>query len=527
MLPDSDTCYRALRSRDRRFDGVFFVGVTSTGIYCRPVCPARLPARDRCRFFPHPGAAEAEGFRPCLRCRPERAPGRAIVDARRNLADRAAARIGAGALDSGSVEELASELFVGPRQLRRAVKDAYGASPVQLAQTHRLLLAKRLLTETELPASRIALASGFSSLRRFNALFRERYRMSPIRFRRGSGRKGSHGVGERVGPEAVGDALTLTLDYRPPLAWQSLLRFLAVRAIPGVESVTSTGTGPLRYQRTVALQGNTGWISAEPAGPDAPSLRVGISLSLLPVLPAVLTRLRHLFDLDSDPGEIEGHLVRDPLLAPLVRERPGLRIPGTMDGFELGWRAILGQQVSVRGARTLAGRFAEAFGQALPTEGPAGPPAGLDRLPVQAEVVAQASVERIRAVGLPGQRAEAVRALARATADGRIRLEPGVDVEETLAHLEDLPGIGPWTARYIALRALHWPDAFPHGDLGLRSALGGLSSGEARRRAERWCPWRGYAAIHLWEAISRPVPRSPSEPLDPDPSKQEPEAQTP
>jgi AraC family transcriptional regulator, regulatory protein of adaptative response / DNA-3-methyladenine glycosylase II len=526
MLPNSDTCYRALRSRDRRFDGVFFVGVTSTGIYCRPVCPARLPARDRCRFFPHPGAAEAEGFRPCLRCRPERAPGRAIVDARRSLADRAAARIGAGALDRGSVEELASDLFVGPRQLRRAVKDAYGASPVQLAQTHRLLLAKRLLTETELPASRIAFASGFSSLRRFNALFRERYRMSPTRFRRGRAEEGSNGVRGGIGPRAVDDALTLTLDYRPPLAWNPLLRFLASRAIPGVESVSSTGTGPGRYHRTLALQGRTGWISAEPAAPGTPSLRVAISLSLLPVLPAVLTRLRHLFDLDCDPGEIEGHLVRDPLLAPLVRERPGLRIPGTMDGFETGWRAILGQQVSVRGARTLSGRFAEAFGEVLPTEGPVAPPAGLDRLPVPAEVVAEASVDRIRKVGLPRQRAEAVRALARAVADGRIRLEAGVDVEETLAHLENLPGIGPWTARYVALRALHWPDAFPHGDLVLRNALGGLSPGEARRRAERWRPWRGYAALHLWEATTRPAPGSPSDSPDADPSVTEPEAQT-
>jgi AraC family transcriptional regulator, regulatory protein of adaptative response / DNA-3-methyladenine glycosylase II len=527
MLPDRDTCYRALRSRDRRFDGVFFVGVTSTGIYCRPVCPARLPARNRCRFFPHPGAAETEGFRPCLRCRPERAPGRAIVDARSNLAERAVKRIAAGALDRASVEDLAAELCVGPRQLRRAMKGICGASPIQIAQTHRLLLAKRLLAETDLPVSRVAFAAGFSSVRRLNALFRERYRMSPTRLRR-RGNGTGHPTGSGAGrPEPAGGAFTLMLDYRPPLAWAPLLRFLEARAIPGVESVRSVAGDPLRYLRTVDVEGCPGWIAAGPRNGGS-SLEVMVSPSLLPALPSVIARVRHLFDLDADPCEIDGHLALDPVLAPRVRERPGLRIPGTMDGFELGWRAILGQQVSVRGARTLAGRFAESLGAAPPGgDGTAPFPEGLRRLPVRAGVVADASLDRIREVGLPRARAEAVRALARVVAEGQVRLETGVDVEDTLGRLQELPGIGPWTARYIALRALQWPDAFPDGDLGLRKALGGVAPEEARRRAEGWRPWRGYAALHLWEGPAGPPSPSPSRSRPLDPLQPRPEPRTP
>jgi AraC family transcriptional regulator, regulatory protein of adaptative response / DNA-3-methyladenine glycosylase II len=528
MLPDPDTCYLALRSRDRRFDGVFFVGVTSTGIYCRPVCPARLPARSRCRFFPHPVAAESEGFRPCLRCRPERAPGRAIVDARSNLAERAAKRIGAGALDRGSVEDLAAELCVGPRQLRRAVKGVYGVSPIQLAQTHRLLLAKRLLAETDLPVTRVAFAAGFSSVRRFNALFRERYRMSPTRLRRrgnGAGSPPGRGTGR---PEAAGGTFTLVLDYRPPLAWEPLFRFLEARAIPGVESVASAGGRPLRYLRSVDVEGCPGWIAAGPRDGSGSALQVVVSASLLPALPSVIARLRHLFDLDAEPSDIDGHLALDPALAARVRRRPGLRIPGTMDGFELGWRTVLGQQVSVRGARTLAGRFAESLGAAPPWQDGTAPfPDGLCRLPVRAGVVAETSLGRIRKVGLPRRRAEAVRALARVVADGEVRLEPGADVEDTMGRLQELPGIGPWTALYIALRALQWPDAFPDGDLGLRKALGGVAPAEARRRADQWRPWRGYAALHLWEDPASPPSPSPSESPGPHPSQTRPEAPTP
>ena len=487
ILPDADTCYRALSARDRRFDGVFFVGVTTTGIYCRPVCPARLPARSSCRFFPNPGAAEVEGFRPCLRCRPERAPGRAMVDASRRVAQRAAGRIGEGALNRGSVEDLAGELHVGPRQLRRALKKEYGATPIQLAQTHRLLLAKRLLTETSLPVGQVAFASGFSSLRRFNALFRERYRMSPSRLRRES---------RPASSDLPDPTLALTVDYRPPFDWEGLIGFLAARAIDGIELVEGGEGVPGRYLRTLAVDGHRGWAAVQPSKGDSPSLRVELSLSLLPALMPALTRLRQLFDVDAEPGVIRAHLEPDPILGPRVRRRPGLRVPGAADGFEIGWRAILGQQVSVAAARTLAGRFADAFGEEV-DEADQLPP-GLSRFPVQPGAVVEAGPERIAGLGIPAARAGSLAELARVVAEGGVTLEPGGDVEATMARLERIPGIGPWTARYIALRALHWPDAFPDSDLGVRRALGGVSAAEARRVAQPWRPWRAYATLHLW-----------------------------
>lgn len=481
MLPDAYTCYRALSARDPRFDGVFFVGVTTTGIYCRPVCPARLPAPDRCRFFGSAAAAEAKGFRPCLRCRPERAPGRSTVDATRSLAARAAARIAAGALNEGGVQDLAAGLHVGSRQLRRAVRKEYGVTPVQLAQTHRLLLAKRLLTESDLPMTRVAFASGFGSLRRFNALFRKRYRMSPGDLRREGRTNGSV-------PAAT---LTLRLDYRPPLDWDALLTFLGTRAIPGVEYVDGR-----RYVRTVYLGGHEGWIAAAPGGSPF-ALDIEISLSLLPVLMPLLSRLRSLFDLDAEPEVIQAHLARDPVLEPYLARRPGLRVPGALDGFELAWRAVLGQQVSVAAAGTLAARFAEAFSE--PAEQA---PQGLRLLPVQAGRVAGTPVDRVMEVGIPQARAMCIVELARAIVDRTVRLEPGSDPDAVIARLQGIRGIGPWTAQYVALRGLHWPDAFPHGDLGIRRGLGGLSGAEAKRAAEPWRPWRAYAALHLWQGLS-------------------------
>ncbi len=523
LLPDPESCYRALSARDRRFDGVFFVGVTSTGIYCRPICPARLPARPNCRFFPTPGMAEAEGFRPCLRCRPERAPGRAPVDASKRLAERAAARIGAGALNGAGVEDLATELHVGPRQLRRALKKEYGATPVQLAQTHRLLLARRLLAETSLPMGRVAAASGFSSLRRFNTLFRERYGMSPGQMRgRGRSRRGETSI----------PALNLTLDARPPFQWEELVGFLDARTIDGVEAVdgvgraggvgraegpggvevvdgmdrVGSGDGPLpRYLRTLRVEGHRGWVAVERSEGDSPSLNVELSFSLLPVLMATLTRLRHLFDLDAEPEVIGEHLVPDPILGPRVRRCPGLRVPGAGDGFEIGWRAILGQQVSVAAARTLASRFADAFGEEGGEEDRL--PPGLRRFPVAPEVVIEAGPDAVGALGIPRTRARCVVELALAVADRAVSLEPGGDVEETLTRLERIRGIGPWTARYIALRALHWPDAFPDGDLGVRKALGGVSAAEVRRLSGPWRPWRAYATLYLW-SVDGPTPRT-------------------
>ena len=326
MTIDDDICYRALIARDARFDGVFFVGVKTTGIYCRPVCTARTPAHASCRFFASAPLAEQAGFRPCLRCRPELAPGNAPVDSARTIARAAAARIEAGALsDGGSLEDLAANLRVSSRQLRRSVRKELGVSPVELAQTNRLLLAKRLIAETQLPMAQVAFAAGFESVRRFNALFRSHYRLTPSLLRRSSSKA------------AAGDCLRLVLAYRPPLDWDAMLQFLAARAIPGVECVTG-----VTYHRTVGVGEHRGWLSVSPIA-NRNLLAVDLATALAPALQTILVRLRNLFDLDARPDVIAGHLALDPLLAPGVQRQPGrCGVPGAFDSFELGLRAIPG-----------------------------------------------------------------------------------------------------------------------------------------------------------------------------------------
>jgi AraC family transcriptional regulator, regulatory protein of adaptative response / DNA-3-methyladenine glycosylase II len=478
MRIDDEGCYRALVARDSRFDGVFFVGVKTTGIYCRPICTAKTPRRERCHFFVSAALAEQAGFRPCLRCRPELAPGQAPVDAVRTVARAAAARIQAGALDNGgNLEALAASLGLSSRQLRRAMRKELGISPVQLAQTDRLLLAKRLIVETRLPLIEVAFAAGFDSVRRFNALFRSHYRLTPRSLRRSS-----------AGP-AVGACLRLTLAYRPPLDWRALLRFLSARAIPGVECVTGD-----TYQRTVRVGAHRGWLGVSPIA-GRKLLAVDLATALAPALPGILARLRNLFDLDARPDLIAGQLALDPLLAPWVERHPGLRVPGAFDSFELGIRTILGQQVSVRGASTLAGRLVQQFGEAIET-----PFAYLKRIAPAPESLATARGTTLASVGLPPARAESLRSLASAIAHREIDLEPGVDPTAVVAKLVELPGIGPWTAEYIAMRALRWPDAFPATDLGLVKASGLKCAKVLAKTAERWRPWRAYAAMHLWES---------------------------
>jgi AraC family transcriptional regulator of adaptative response / DNA-3-methyladenine glycosylase II len=482
MIIDDDVCYRALIARDTRFDGVFFVGVKTTGIYCRPVCTAKTPGRDRCRFFPSAALAEQAGFRPCLRCRPELAPGHAPIDSTRTIARAAAARIEAGALsDGGSLEDLAASLGLSSRQLRRSVRKELGVSPVELAQTNRLLLAKRLIAETQLPLVQVAYAAGFESVRRFNALFRSHYRLTPSTLRRGSSKT------------VATDCLRLVLAYRPPLDWDAMLRFLAARAIPGIECVTGVA-----YHRTVGIGEHRGWLSVSPVA-NRNLLVVDLATALAPALPSILVRLRNLFDLDARPDVIAGHLALDPLLAPSVAHHPGLRVPGAFDSFELGMRALLGQQVSVRGASTLAGRFAQRFGEAIET-----PLACLNHLAPTAESLAAARGTTLAGLGLPSARAESLRNLARVVARREIDLECGVDPTAIVARLVELPGIGPWTAEYIAMRALRWPDAFPAGDLGLVKASKLKSTKALETAAERWRPWRAYAAMHLWESLRTP-----------------------
>jgi AraC family transcriptional regulator of adaptative response / DNA-3-methyladenine glycosylase II len=480
MSLDPDVCYRALTARDPRFDGLFFVGATSTRIYCRPICPARTPGRDRCRFFPSAAAAEQAKFRPCLRCRPELAPGKAPVDAVGRTARLAAARIGAGVMnDEGSLETLAGEMGVGSRHLRRVLRQELGVSPIELAQTHRLLLAKQLLTETALPIIDVAFASGFASVRRFNALIRSRYRLTPRDLRRTNG-KG-----------ALDESIRLTLSYRPPFAWETMLHFLASRAVVGVEAVVGRS-----YFRTVTVDGLCGWIKVGPAiGRHA--LTVELPMSLTGALPHVLAKLRNLFDLDAHPDVIANHLGRNAHLSEGMLRSPGLRVPGAFDGFELAVRAVLGQQVSVRAATTLAGRFAEVFGEPMETPFPT-----LTRLSPSPTRVAGAQLGELTGLGLVAARAECVRTLARAVCDGEVSLETATDPVACVERLMALPGIGSWTAHYIGMRGLRWPDAFPHSDLGLRKALGGRPPGEVLELAEAWRPWRAYAAMHLWNGLT-------------------------
>lgn len=478
MSPEDAARYRACASRDPRFDGIFYIGVTSTGIYCRPVCTARTPRPENCRFFESAALAEKARFRPCLRCRPELAPGRAPVDGGLRIAKRVLNLIQEGLLDEeGGMESLAARIGLSSRQIRRIVRSECGVSPVELVMTRRLLLAKQLLTETTLPIIEVAFASGFSSLRRFNDAFRDRYAMPPSRLRKEAGSD----------KRAHAETLTLRLSYRPPYDWAGLLSFIGARALNGVECVRDGS-----YSRTVELGGRRGWFQIRHA-PHEQGLLVELSHSLTPVIPLLLGRLRSLFDLDARPDIIAAHLVQDPLLADAVTKNPGLRVPGGFEGFELAVRAVLGQQISVKGATTVAGRYAEAFGEPIDTPYP-----GLTRLIPTPERIARADVQELAALGVTTARARCIIALAAEVAAGRIRLSSGADPLEVIKQLTALPGIGDWTAHYIAMRALRWPDAFPHEDLGLRNSLGRIGASQVEELSQAWRPWRSYAALYLW-----------------------------
>ena len=477
MRLDPATCYRALRARDARFDGRFFVAVSSTGIYCRPVCTVRPPRRENCSYFPSAAAAEGAGYRPCLRCRPELAPGNATIDAVQRTARAAALLIEEGGANEAGLEAAAERLGITDRHLRRAFQAEFGVSPVAFAQTQRLLLAKQLLTDTRMPVTEVAYASGFGSVRRFNTLFRERYRLRPRDLRKASQ------------PSGQGDALAFELGYRPPYDWTAIAGFLGARAVAGVEDCDGAA-----YRRTVRVASggawHGGWIEVSPA-PKRAALRVRVAASLGKALPPVLARVKSLMDLACHPAEVAR------ALGPLAARRPGLRVPGAFDGFEIGLRAILGQQVSVAAARTLAGRFALAFGEPLET-----PFDSLKTVFPAAERIAALSWQRIAKLGVPAARARSITALARAAAGGGLDLAPGADVEATLAKLRALPGVGEWTAQYIALRALAWPDAFPHTDYGVMKAMKLTDPKRVLAAAEAWRPWRAYAVVHLWQSLA-------------------------
>jgi AraC family transcriptional regulator of adaptative response / DNA-3-methyladenine glycosylase II len=481
MELDHDACYRAICLRDPRFDGRFFTGVKTTGIYCRPICPARFPKSKNVIFYPTAAAAQEAGFRPCLRCRPETAPDLGAWRGTSNTISRALRLIEMGALDDASIDELATRLGVGERQLRRLFRQHLGASPVSVAQTRRVLLAKQLIHETRLPMAEIAFASGFGSIRRFNEIFRSLYQRAPGELRRARQ--------PDISVAAAGE-LTLLLRYRPPYDWPAMLEFLRRRAIPGIEEVTDR-----TYARSIQFDGAQGTVLVEPT--DASALRATIRFRNLTALPKIIARLRRVFDLAADTDAIAAHLAQDPALAPLVRARPGLRVPGAWDGFELAVRAVLGQQITVTGAVRLAARLVENYGDSL-----AHPVGSITRVFPSPEALARVDLSGL---GMPRSRAETLSALAAAVVADAHFFDANRDLTEATAQLRAVRGVGDWTAQYIALRQLREPDAFPHGDVALVRAL---EAREGRRRsfselllrADVWRPWRAYAAQHLWSS---------------------------
>lgn len=479
MKLDFKLCERARQLRDPRFDGRFFIAVTSTGIYCRPICPAPSSKRANVRYYPTAAAAAEAGFRPCLRCRPEAAPGTPAWLGTSATVNRGLRLIAEGALDDGNVDLLAKRLGVGARHLHRLFVRHLGASPLAVAQTRRLHFAKKLLDETNLSMAEVAFAAGYGSVRRFNDSVRKTYQRTPSQLRH---LRKSTAVSRN-------EQYEFQLAYRPPYEWDALLNFLAARATPGVETVTD-GV----YRRSVALDGQHGVIEIGHA-PQARALKLRIRFPEPAALLTIVARVRRMFDLEADPDTIVRHFRHDPLIGALVRRHPGLRIPGAWNGFELAVRAIVGQQVTVAGASRCAGRLAERYGQPLALAD-----AELTRIfPVPA-ALATASLD-----GIPAARARAVGALAQAVAADELRIEPDASPEPLLEQLKSTPGIGDWTAQYIAMRALGEPDALPAADLMLLRAAGNgsvLKPNQLIARAEAWRPWRAYAAMHLWHSIA-------------------------
>ncbi len=479
---DCDTGHAAYRrarlARDPRFDGLFFIAVRSTGIYCRPICPAPSAKESNIEYYPHAAAAAARGYRPCLRCRPELAPGLAPCDASERGFALAWQRVRDGALAEQSLAGLATEMGISERQLRRQFVQHLGVPPLAVHATQRLLLAKQLLTETRLPVTEIAYASGYRSLRRFNQAFLDGCGMPPSRLRRESDAPASEHIALRLG-------------YRPPYDLDAVLAFLAVRAVPGIEQVDAG-----EYRRIIGPVSTPGAFSVcRATQPNTLLLR--IESRSLGQLPDLIRRVRRLFDLDAQPDAINETLGADPQLSAAIAAAPGLRVPGAFAGFETAVRAVLGQQVSVAAARTLCIRLVERCGSHV--ELAQHPDARLFPTPEQ---LAEADLQ---AIGIPGTRAATLRSLARSVALGDVDLERMQPLGDFVERLCRLPGIGPWTAQYIAMRCLHHPDAFPAGDLIVRQQLGAgstISAAQADKQSQRWRPWRAYAVLHLWRRAS-------------------------
>jgi AraC family transcriptional regulator of adaptative response / DNA-3-methyladenine glycosylase II len=489
-LPAREICLRAMAAKDARFDGLFFVAVRSTRIFCRPVCPAPPPKRSNLAFYANAAAATAAGYRPCLRCRPELSP-EAFARVREDAVRRALALIAEGALQDSSCAALAARVGLSARQLQRVFLAHVGATAHAVHATRRLLLAKQLLTETALPATDVALAAGYNSLRRFNTAFKAGCGMAPTAIRRQS-----------AAAKAPSGVLRLRLHYRPPLDFPLLLSFIGKRAIPGIERVTAES-----YERAVG-EGKA-WLRVRESGRDVAAhgaKRAALELEIADAdpraIPEIVRRVRRMFDLDADPHAVASVLGEDPLLREALAQRPGLRVPCGWDGFELAVRAVLGQQISVAGATTMARRLVETWG----TPRSADAPEGLDRLFPSPSRLRDAALETI---GLPRSRAATLRALAAAVEEGRLSFDGGQTLDDFVACATALPGIGPWTAQYIAMRGLALPDAFPAGDLVLQQRL--APAGAARlcerateARSQAWRPWRAYAVLHLWHCVPGP-----------------------
>lgn len=485
---DPKICLRALRTRDARFDGRIFVGVTSTGIYCRPICPARSPKPENCRFFASAAAAQEAGFRPCLRCRPETAPDLGAWRGTSNTVTRGLALIAEGALDGddATVDRLAERLGIGERQLRRLFDQHLGASPIAVAQTRRVHLAKQLIHDTRLPMSEVALAAGFGSVRRFNETFQKLFKRPPSAIRRKL-------VTALPEGSVAATGVTVRLRYRAPYDWPAMLTFFRHRAVEGVERVDGEV-----YRRSVLQDGEVGTVEIAHL-PISDSIEATIRFPNVRALPAIIARIRRVFDLGADVATIGQHLAQDPLLAPLIAARPGLRAPGAWDGFELAVRAVLGQQVTVEAARRLAGRLVQLCGTPIPAEQCS------DAMLTHAfPTAAQLATADLTSIGMPGARKAALVAMAEAALADANLFQPQATVEETVARLRNIKGVGEWTAHYIALRAVRETDAFPASDIGLLrgAATNGTrpSPRELTGRAEPWRPWRAYAAQHLWAA---------------------------
>src|SRR5215469_5212955 len=465
-------CYRAVQARDARYDGRFFTCAKTTGIYCRPICPARPPKLQNCTFVPSAAAAQEAGYRPCLRCRPESSPS---LDAWRGTAatvSRALKLIEGGALDESRVESLAARLEIGSRQLRRLFRRHVGAAPVTVAQTRRVLLAKQLIHQTELSMTEVALGSGFRSLRRFNETYQRLYGRPPSQLR------------QRAAGSSPVSGISLLLPYRPPYDWAAMLQFLSARAIPGVERVT-----PRSYERVIEIGRALGSIHVTQV-PEQDALRVIVRFPQLDALPTIIARTRRLFDLGAEPTAIVAALGSDPVLAPLVRARPGLRVPGAWDGFEIAVRAVLGQQISVREATRLCGRLVSMLGE--PVGEMIGQP-GLTRAFPKPELF---SIAALAGLGVPRARIECIAGAAAAALADPDLFDPCRDLGTAVARFREIAGIGEWTAQYIAMRGLGESDAFLASDVAVQRALTTRgkrpTAAEALSRAESWRPWRAY-----------------------------------